>query len=723
MTPHRQSPEPPSYAEALRETTARHERLVQNLSILRQMDEIDDVNLDMNEICRRMVEGIASGLAVENCSLMLLDSSGEFLALRAACSPMEEAGRVFEEKDWGGRRFRIGEGVVGTAVAQGRAIRVDDVANESTFVRLSGSPVKVGSLMCFPLQVGGKTLGVLNLSHSKPGFFSVETERTLALVADRAARLLSTHSLYRRLQESEAHYRLVAENAGDGILACDCTGRITDVNPAVADITGIPVSKYANDEVAWESIVYPDDRERFLAHRARLLDAHTADTVEYRIIDASGNIHDVEERGTPLFDASGKILGIVSVVRDITDRKRAEEKREELDAQIRQVQKLESLAVLAGGVAHDFNNLLMGIMGNADLALMKLPSDSNVRERLIQIEKSAERAANLAKQMLAYSGRGKFVVRQIDLCELVRDMTQLLSVSVPKKARLTLDLSPQPPVIEGDDAQIRQVIMNLVTNASEALGEEGGVITITTRALHCCQAYLEKAYLSRGLPEGAYACIEVADTGCGMTKKTMERIFDPFFTTKFTGRGLGLAAVLGIVRGHNGAVRVESTPGKGTAFQVLLPCRPGPLAPKYEAPRPRRDVCERGSLARAWHGSGMLLLVDDEQTVREVGKSMLEEHGFAVLVAENGEAAVKLFREHAEEIAAVILDLTMPRMGGQQVLAALRDIREDVPVILSSGYNESDSVASFRGKGLSGFIQKPYVCDELLEKLREVLPK
>ena len=419
----------------------------------------------------------------------------------------------------------------------------------------------------------------------------------------------------------------------------------------------------------------------------------------------------VEWHGRPVFDEKGEFDFQFGVGIDITERKRAEEERRELEAQVQQAQKLESLGVLAGGIAHDFNNLLVGILGHADLALDQLSPASPARPCVKDIETAAKRAADLTRQMLAYSGKGRFVIERLDLNEVVAEMTHLLEVSISKKAIPKYNYADNLPAIEADGTQIRQVIMNLITNASEALGDRSGVISISTGAMECDRAYLSGTYLDEELPDGVYVYLEVTDTGCGMDEETCRKIFDPFYTTKFTGRGLGLAAVLGIMRGHKGALKVQSEPGRGTTFKILLPAVGEPAAAVREAP-PR---------ARGWHGTGTVLLVDDEETVRTVGRQFLERAGFSVLTAADGPEALELFREHADDIVCVVLDLTMPHMGGEEAFRKLRDIRADVRVIMSSGYNEQEVTQRFAGAGLAGFIQKPYRGSELLAKLGEVL--
>jgi len=291
-------------------------------------------------------------------------------------------------------------------------------------------------------------------------------------------------------------------------------------------------------------------------------------------------------------------------------------------------------------------------------------------------------------------------------------MISLLQASISKKAVLHRRLDPILPVVEGDATQIRQIIMNLVINASEALGNESGEITLTTGVVHADRAYLARTYLGGDRREGEYIYLEVADTGCGMDEETRSKIFDPFFTTKFTGRGLGLAATLGIIRAHSGAVGVDSEPGRGSAFRVLLP-HTSDEAPRKEARQDKSSI--------PWKSTGTILIIDDDATVCDVASRVVQKLGFNALTARDGQQGVDIYREHAADIALVLLDLTMPRLGGEEVFAALRRIRPDVRVILSSGYDQQDAAGRFSGRGPAGFIQKPYRFAELEAKLREIL--
>jgi signal transduction histidine kinase/CheY-like chemotaxis protein len=393
---------------------------------------------------------------------------------------------------------------------------------------------------------------------------------------------------------------------------------------------------------------------------------------------------------------------------ELAERKIAEEERLKLEKQLLHTQKLESLGVLAGGIAHDFNNILTSIIGNADLALMRINSTSPAVENLHRIELAATRAADLSKQMLAYSGKGKFVIEHIDLNKLLEEMLNMVEVSISKKAALRLNLTRPLPAVEADATQVRQVVMNLIINASEALGDQNGTITITTGCQECDQDYLDSIWPNGSIAAGQYVVLDVADNGCGMAKETVAKIFDPFFTTKFTGRGLGMAAVYGIIKGHKGAIKVYSEPDKGSLFKILLPA----CALQADA-----DVDVVPPVA--WKGSGTVLLVDDEEFVRSVGSEMLHELGYTVITASDGHEALDTFKNRTD-IDLVILDLTMPRLDGEQTFYGLRKIKADVKIIMSSGYNEQDVTQRFVGKGLAGFVQKPYKLSVLRDALIKV---
>jgi CheY-like chemotaxis protein/two-component sensor histidine kinase len=313
--------------------------------------------------------------------------------------------------------------------------------------------------------------------------------------------------------------------------------------------------------------------------------------------------------------------------------------------------------------------------------------------------------------MLAYSGKGRYVEETISLSQLVKAMLHLLEVSISKNVALNSDFAENLPAIKADPTQIGQVVMNLMTNASEAISENNGVISINANTMNCDQQYLTGTYLGDDLTQGVYVYVEVEDTGSGMNDETKERLFDPFFSTKFTGRGLGLSAVLGIVRSHQGAIKLHSEAGVGTTIRVLFPA----------VAQSASGVIEPAEKTQLWEGSGTILIVDDEAAVLAVTAQMLEQKGFKVLTAADGRECIDIFKDYKEEIICVLLDLTMPDMDGGATYPELRKIKDDVKVILCSGYNHQDVAARFAGKGLTNFIQKPYGVDELYEKLYEVV--
>jgi signal transduction histidine kinase/ActR/RegA family two-component response regulator len=435
-------------------------------------------------------------------------------------------------------------------------------------------------------------------------------------------------------------------------------------------------------------------------------------TVRSAFREALEREQELENTRTDLQARTNELQTAVAALEaEMAERQRMEAESREMQARVQEVQKLESLGVLAGGIAHDFNNLLVGIMGNAGLALLELPPDEPGRQRIADIETAARRASDLARQMLAYSGKGRFVIAPLDVSELVREMAQLLRASIDKAIEIRYALSSTPLVIEGDATQLRQVVMNLVVNASDAIGDGPGTITLATSRVHADRAYLSGTFVDEGLADGEYAVIDVSDTGSGMNATIQARIFDPFFTTKASGRGLGLAAVLGIVRAHHGALKVYSEPDQGSTFKLLLPATTADVQP---------DPWSNRS-ATPWRGEGTVLVVDDEPMVRDVAEAILARLGLSVVQATDGDDAVRAFAAEPDRFEAVLLDLTMPRLSGAETFRQLREIRTEVRVILMSGYNQQEASGSFAGKGLAGFLEKPFSTQALGDAVERVL--
>jgi PAS domain S-box-containing protein len=531
-------------------------------------------------------------------------------------------------------------------------------------------------------------------------------ERTLHSTVEMA---LYRHRMETELKASESRFRAILEHAMDLVVVLDAAGRVTYSSPSAARILGYaPGEKLGTDA---QDLLPPEDREIFRSALADLLQhPGGSKTLDIRVLPKTGAPRLMEAITHNAMEVPG-VHGLIVNARDMTERHQAEQDRQAMEVKVQQAQKLESLGVLAGGIAHDFNNLLMGILGQAGLALMDLEADSPLRRRLQQIEKAGTRAAELTNQLLAYSGRGHFQVEPLSLADLVDDMESLLETVISKKATLEHHYAPNLPCMDGDATQIRQVIMNLITNASDALEDRSGRITISTGVM---TAGPLTPCLAGTPPEGPAVFLEVKDTGAGMSADTLRRIFDPFFTTKFTGRGLGLAAVLGIVRGHNGAIQVDSEPGHGTLFRLLFPCSAqGPAGTQTSTTQ-----------APAYHSQGLILVVDDEEVVRQVATATLERCGFSVLTASHGREGLDLFQHHGAEIRAVVLDLTMPVLGGDEVLRALRHAGEhgaSLPVLLSSGYSSTDVADSLQRLGPVAFLQKPYGPEDLIRKIRTCL--
>ncbi len=533
----------------------------------------------------------------------------------------------------------------------------------------------------------------------------MKVEQLENMVKERTEGLRHSEALYRNLIETTAAV------AWEVDLASMC---FTFISPQIEALSGYPPEDWVDFDF-WAGRIHPEDREGAIVYcqteTAKLQD-HAFD---YRMLTADGNYVWVRDC-VSVIKEEGRAKALRGNFIDITQHRLAEEERQKLEAQVQQTQKLESLGILAGGVAHDFNNILMGILGNAELALANLPSNSPLHDRVGSILTAGRRASELTNQMLAYSGRGRFVIECVDMSAIINDMSSLLESSITGRNKLQLRLADDLPAIEADTTQLRQIVLNLVINAAEAIGEKGGLVTVETRREEYDERHSKVSPTVSLLHSGDLCVVlEVSDTGCGMDEETKARLFEPFYTTKFTGRGLGLAATQGIIRGHKGGITVQSEPGRGTTFTLLFPAltQTPELAGDIQS-----DVQEEQT---AVQGAGTVLLVDDEEVVRLVTGTFLEKLGYNVLMAEDGAEALELFQQHQNEVVCVLLDLTMPNMDGTETFTELRKVKADVRVVLSSGYSEQELVDQFAGSGLAGFIQKPYEITLLKAKLSQAL--
>jgi len=513
------------------------------------------------------------------------------------------------------------------------------------------------------------------------------------------------------LRQSEERLRHVVQNMPVLFAAFDTDHAVRAWNRACEIVTGYDAEEIEGRADVWQ-LLCPDAEVR-----SRLLEQVHHDHGDYshlemEIINKQGERKTISwssiSQLVPIPGWASWIIGI-----DISRRKQAEQERGRLQARVLQAQKLESLGVMAGGIAHDFNNLLMGILGNAEMISMACAHDPEVATCVDEITCSAKRATKLTAQLLAYAGAGAMSMESLDLSQVVRDTRQALEALADDVVTVSFELEDQLPPIKADDLHVRQVLMSLVENAVESCPSGGGTITVSTRTMGCTDAMLQASYVDDRLPQGRYVCLEVADNGEGIDPTAVKRVCEPFFTTKIDpGRGLGLASALGIIRSHHGALTIHSEMGRGTTIRVLLPELEESQARKRGKPATKGQLHE---------GAHAVLLVDDEVTVRAVTTSMLGRLGYQVFTAGDGVEALEVYRKHKGQIVLVLLDLKMPRRGGEEVFGQLRAMQDNLKIILCSGYDEQVATRAFVGEELDGFLQKPYSFTELRDLVMSVI--
>jgi len=513
------------------------------------------------------------------------------------------------------------------------------------------------------------------------------------------------------LRKSEARYRLLAENFTDVVWTIDLQGKITYISPSIIHLTGYSVA---------EALKLPIDRRltpESYRRAQRLIREELAKppqnraksvTMELQQITKDGILKDMEITAAWTRDEAGKTIGVQGISRDITERKQAESERALLEKQLRHSQKLETIGTLAGGIAHDFNNILWPILGYADMALDKVEADSPLAHDLRQIIEAANQAKQLVKQILTFSRQPEQERRPMYPHLILNEALKLLEVSLPTTIEIRLDIASENLAISADPTQFHQIVMNLCTNAFQAMKKRGGTLEV---GLSAETVSVEQTRLHTDLRAGPYVKLTVSDTGIGMDQATQERIFEPFFTTKEVGEGtgLGLSVVHGIVRNHEGAILVESEPGRGSTFRVFLPRIEAPVDPVRED-RPR-----------AAQGSGCVLLVDDEKPILELVRRMLERSGYACRSALNAKEALEIFRLNSGEFDLLLTDQVMPGMTGLDLAKEIKGLRRDLPIILMTGYSESTTAKGMERKNIERLITKPIVADDLISAIREVL--
>ncbi len=569
--------------------------------------------------------------------------------------------------------------------------RLPDISGTEVAGRIKSAPGTSGiPVLQMSASAVDENSRVAALDGGADGYITSPVEPAVLVATVRA--LLRARAAEQALAQAGRDWQVTFDSIRDGVALLDAAGVVQRCNiglAALLDQTPPEIAGRGFDELI------PPARET--PGITGLLEGLRRATLERNLADRTVGI-----TVDPMASPSGELNGGVAIVTDITERR-------QLERRLQHSQKLESIGLLAGGVAHDFNNLLMGILGNASLALDAQATPAKTRRALEDVVRASERAADLTRQLLAYAGKGRFVVEQVDLARLVREIVPLIQPSIPRKVQLNLEIAPGLPGVQADKGQMEQVVMNLIINAAEAMQGSPGTVTVTM-GVRQVEESERSHYLTEHALTGSYLALAVRDTGVGMDQTTLNRIFDPFFSTKFLGRGLGLSATLGIVRGHSGAIRVLSSPGKGTTFEVLFPAGSALPAP---APEPTEET--------AVMGHGTILVIDDEETIRRLMKTVLERHGYKVLLAENGADGLTIFARNAGVISLVVLDLVMPVMSGEEVLPHLLTMRPGLPVIVSSGQDAAEGLRKLSEPRVAGYLQKPYRADALARKVADVL--
>jgi len=482
------------------------------------------------------------------------------------------------------------------------------------------------------------------------------------------------------LRATEARFRTLSIMAPVGIYLTDPQGQCLYANPSWCEMAGMPQESALG--LGWIEGLHPEDRSFVLSAWSRMVASHGNWGYEYRFRTPEGKITWVYGLANKISDPAGNITGYVGINLDITGRKQAEAEKADLDAKLQQLQKTESLGRMAGAIAHTFNNHLYVVTGSLELVLDDLPGDAEIRENLLQSLMAARKAAAVSRQMLTYLGQTPGNHDPIDLSEVCRQSLPLLKAAIPKGMILNVDFPDSGPVIRSNEDQIQQILVHLITNAWESIPGNQGSIGLAIRTVAHGEIPPSKRFPMDWQPQPVpHACLEVSDTGCGISNQDIEKLFDPFFTTKLIGRGMGLPVVMGIVKTQDGCITVNSEPGRGSIFRVYLPISTDKIPLPLEPEKPAADFVQRVEKG------GTVLLIEDEAMVRNTAKVMLTRLGYTVIEARDGIEAMEIFQQRQNEICCVLSDLTMPGMDGWETLTALRRMRADVPVILASGHD------------------------------------
>jgi PAS domain S-box-containing protein len=700
-------------------TDRKHSRL---LAIVNRVARRAVSILVLDDLLQATVNDIRENLGYHNVTLLLLDPSRKELGRQAMAGGYKEISR----RDY---RQPVGFGLIGTAASTGKVIVSNDVEKDPRYIGGFIQDVPTRSELCVPIKVAGEVIAVLDIQEIERHVFDEIEINTLETLCDQLAAAINNARLYDKAhQEITERTRIekelrASEMRMSTILRSLPVAVYTAIVPADEDATwisqgierfvGYPPEKFMREPHFWTDNIHPDDQARVKQQYRKVLDEDEV-RLEYRWRTANGSYRWILDNALALPSEKGQAKQVIGIFMDITDRKKAEEEKLVMERRMLESQKLESLGMLAGGIAHDFNNLLMAIVGNIDIALLTSSSSPEMNSLLSAAQQAAQRATSLTKQLLAYSGKGNFTIEPTDLNVLIAETTRLFKASISKNASLRMHLDPALSMIDADPSRVQQIIMNLIVNASEAIGDRLGVITLATRTRHYDDRALSESRLERKLPAGTYVVLEVSDTGCGIDGDAMRRIFDPFFTTKFMGRGLGLSAVMGIVDSHGGAIMVESEPGAGSTFTILFPPS---VCSTETVTSPDGDGAEKAASVF----SGTILLVEDEEPVRTTCAALLKLLGFTVVEAASGREAIEAMKTMAGAVSCAIVDMTMPGMNGIAASSELRRIRPDLRIILTSGYLQQEVEDGLAKDGAVGFLHKPYQLSELRALLGRVL--
>jgi len=668
-----------------------------------QISTIANSNISLDDLYYSIHQVIGSLMEAKNFYIALYDPENDMLMFPYFVDEID----VYD-----GLPYPAADGLTEYIIRSGTPLLIDDSEHarlvEANLLAFVGprSQIWLGA----PLKNNKETFGAIVVqNYEDRGFYTEQDKQFLVFVSGQIAAAIERkraeeerNQLTIRLEQQVSMLDAVLSSTPDNFHIYDLNGRFLYISHSAAEMIGRTVDEIIGKTL--EDIDFQEGSSQRLAQEcAQVLATGKPFNSESEIVSETGTRY-FEYSLNPVKDKEGEVIMFVTTSREITERKRAEES-------LHHTQKIESLGILAGGVAHDFNNLLVAMLGQTSLALAKLQPVNSAYPHIQKAVKAAERASELTNQLLAYSGRGQFAIQQVNLNTIILENRHLLDVAIPSKVKFELSMAENLPLIEADPGQIQQVVMNLIINAAEALdGKSGRIFMETTVKTVSIETEHFWRQTNQEILPGAYVSLRVEDNGSGMDTETLNRIFDPFFTTKFTGRGLGLAAVLGIVRGHRGGLQVSSLPEDGTTFELIFPVSTAnmPITASEEAAMQT--------------SSGMILVIDDERPVLEAVQDILELHGFQVLRAENGRFGLDLYQAHQQTIDLVLLDWSMPEMNGSETFAALREFDPNVRVILSSGYSEMETTDNLRSEQLVGYLQKPYSLTTLAETIIQHMP-